>query len=94
MPGPRSPLAATLTLTAAERGELDHRCRCATIAAGQRDRAAIILLLADGQTISETARRVKVGRRIVRKWGERFITARLAGLTDLPRTGRPPVFSP
>jgi hypothetical protein len=94
MPGPRSPLIDHLPLTDAERHDLTHRCRCTTIAAGQRDRAAIILLLADGQSVSATARRVGVARRIARKWGERFVTDRLAGLTDQPRAGRPPGFPP
>ncbi|MGH3434167.1 MAG: helix-turn-helix domain-containing protein [Thermocrispum sp.] len=94
MPGPRSPLADRLSLTDAERHELEHRRRCTTIAAGQRDRAAIILLLADGQSVSATARRVGVGRRIVRKWGDRFARNRLTGLADQPRAGRPPVFPP
>ena len=35
-----------------------------------------------------------VQRRIVRKWGERFLARRLDGLTDLLRPGRPPVFPP
>ena len=41
-----------------------------------------------------TARRVGLRRRIVHKWGERFVRKRLRGLDDAPRSGRPPRFSP
>ncbi len=94
MPGPRSRVAVALVLADAERAELDRRQRATTVARGLVDRSRIILLLADGLPVSEVARRVRVQRRIVRKWGERFLAHRLDGLTDLPRAGRPPDFPP
>jgi hypothetical protein len=33
-------------------------------------------------------------RRIVQKWGKRFLKKRMDGLADDPRSGRPPRFSP
>jgi hypothetical protein len=57
-------------------------------------RARTILLLAAGITVSAVARQVGRGRRIVRKWGERFQRKRLKGLLDLHRSGRPRRFSP
>src|SRR2546423_7726209 len=57
-------------------------------------RARTILLLADGVSQVEVARRVGLRRRIVRKWAERFVEHGLRGLEDAPRSGRPPRFSP
>lgn len=94
MPGPRSRLVVDLVLADAERAELERWQRATTVARGRVDRGRIVLLLADGLPVSEVARRVGVQRRIVRKWGERFLARRLDGLTDLPRAGRPPVFPP
>ena len=94
MPGPRSRFAVDLVLSDAERAALERRQRATTVARGLVDRSRIVLLLADGLPVSEVARRVGVQRRIVRKWGERFLARRLDGLTDLPRAGRPPGFPP
>jgi Winged helix-turn helix len=94
VPGPRSRFAVDVVLTEAEHAELERWQRATTVARGRVDRGRIVLLLADGLPVSEVARRVGVQRRIVRKWGERFLAQRLDGLTDLPRTGRPPVFPP
>jgi transposase-like protein len=57
-------------------------------------RARTILMLADGVSQAEVARRVGLRRRIVRKWAERFMDRGLLGLEDAPRSGRPPRFSP
>jgi hypothetical protein len=94
MPGPRTHFAHDLVLTETERTELARRQRAPTVAHGLVQRGRIVLLLADGLPVSEVARRVGVQRRIVRKWGERFLAQRLDGLTDRPRTGRPPGFPP
>jgi hypothetical protein len=94
MPGPGSRFAVDLVLADAERAELERWQRATTVARGLVDRSRIVLLLGDGLPVSEVARRVGVQRRIVRKWGERFLARRLDGLTDLPRTGRPPAFPP
>jgi transposase len=57
-------------------------------------RARTILLLAAGMTVSAVAREVGRGRRIVRKWGERFQKKRLRGLEDLDGRGPKARFSP
>lgn len=57
-------------------------------------RARTILMLDDGVSQAEVARRVGLRRRIVRKWAERFVDRGLLGLNDAPRSGRPPRFSP
>ena len=57
-------------------------------------RARMIVLLAKGTSFSQVAREVGRARRIVHLWAKRFVERRLAGLKDLPRSGRPARFSP
>jgi hypothetical protein len=57
-------------------------------------RAKIVLYAADGLGNDEIAARLDTPRQVVSKWRKRFYEQRLAGLTDLPRGGRPPSFSP
>ena len=92
MPGRKSPLV--IVLDPAEKAILDHLVRSPTTLNGVAQRARIILHLAAGMSITQTARQVGVQRRLVRSWGHRFLQQRLAGLADRPRPGRPPVFSP
>jgi|SRR5687768_13027216 hypothetical protein len=90
--GRKSPYV--IFLSPAERAELEHWQRSTTIQAGLAKRAKIILLRAEGLALSEIARRLAMGRRIVRKWLQRFINQRMRGLSDKPGRGRQPVFSP
>jgi len=53
----------------------------------------MILLLSKGESFSEVSRSVGKARRIVYKWANRFLEKRMAGLQDLPRSGRPARFS-
>lgn len=57
-------------------------------------RAKIVLYAERGLTNQEIADRLDLPRQIVSKWRKRFFEQRLAGLSERPRTGRPPVFSP
>jgi transposase len=55
-----------------------------------RRRLEAVLLVAEGQTVSEAARRVRAARLSVRRWGERYLAAQdAATLADQPRHGRP-----
>lgn len=94
LPGPRSRCAQSLGVTPSERAEVLHLVRSPTTAHGIAARARMVLLLADGLSVSETARRVGMTRWTVRQWATRFVTHRLAGLPDRPRSGRPPGFPP
>ncbi len=58
-----------------------------------RLRAAIVLAAAAGQANAAIARELGVCTDTVRKWRRRFAAARLAGLADAPRSGRPPSFT-
>lgn len=53
-------------------------------------RLEALLLLAEGHSISETARRVRVQRTTVQRWQARYLSDRdLQALADRPRHGRP-----
>src|SRR5919202_7090261 len=53
-------------------------------------RIEAVLLVAEGQPVSEAARRVRATRLSVRGWVARYLTARdAAALADRPRPGRP-----
>ena len=53
-----------------------------------------MLLLADGETFTQTSLQVGLGERHLRKWAKRFIEQGVQGLYDSKRPGRRPVFSP
>lgn len=83
-----------IELRARERGTLEGWLRATSTPLGRARRARAILLLADGATYVRTAELTGLGERHVRKWARRFAERRVAGLDDLPRPGRPPVFPP
>lgn len=53
-------------------------------------RARMVLLAAEGESISGIARNLGTCRARVGQWLQRFRERRLEGLEDLPRSGRPP----
>jgi len=57
-------------------------------------RAKIVLYAAQGLPNDEIAQRLDTPRQVVSKWRKRFFEEGLAGLEELPRQGRPGVFSP
>ncbi len=83
-----------IELSVEERRGLERLDRSLTAPHRMVVRARTILLLAGGMSVSAVARQVGRGRRIVRKWGVRLRKKRLNALLDLPRSGRPPRFSP
>src|SRR5262245_12752522 len=78
----------TLRLTPAERLTLLAWLRATTIPAGQARRARLLLLLADGMTITDAAATVGLSRRHTYKWIRRFIQEGLEGLAEKPGRGR------
>jgi len=72
----------TTRLTLAERQTLLAGQHSTTIRAGLVRRARILLLRADGMTITDIARAVGMSRRHVYKWLQRFQQAGVAGLDD------------
>jgi hypothetical protein len=77
-----------IRLTPAERLTLLTWQRATSIPAGMARRARIILLLADGMTITDIAATVGLSRRHTYKWIRRFVQERLEGLHEKPGPGR------
>ena len=81
----------TIRLTPAAHLTLLAWQRTTTIPAGQARRARLLLLLADGMTITEAAATVGLSRRHTYKWLQRFMQEGLEGLVDKPGRGHRPV---
>jgi DNA-directed RNA polymerase specialized sigma24 family protein len=83
-----------IALSDDERAHLEAAARRYTSPYRDVVRARIVLYAAQGLGNDEIADRLDTPRQIVSKWRKRFYEQRLAGLDDLPRGGRPPVFPP
>jgi transposase len=88
----RSPYV--IELVKAEREELAARGRKYTSPYRDVIRAKIILLATQGLSNALIASRLDIPRQIVSKWRKRFSRARLPGLEEEPRGGRPARLSP
>lgn len=82
-----------IILSATEKAVLQARATSARAPYRMVIRARIVLACARGCTNAGIAADVGMHIDTVRKWRSRFYHHRLEGLTDLPRTGRPPVFT-
>jgi transposase len=80
---------ADLVLTEAERAELLRWARRATTAQYLAKRARIVLACAEGVANNQVAVELGVSVTAVNRWRSRFVAARLDGLLDEPRPGRP-----
>ena len=78
-----------LTISDAEREELESWLRRRQMPAAEQQRARMILLSTEGLPASQIGQRVGVSAETVGKWRKRFEQSRIAGLTDAPRSGRP-----
>src|SRR3954470_2838286 len=78
--------SSQLVLSDEDRTTLEYWTRCSTVPAGHRERARIVLAIAEGAGTSATAR---VSRPTVIKWRDRFTALGVQGLDDHPRAGRP-----
>ena len=81
--------AVPVMLSASERTTLKKRVRGAKTAYRDRLRAQIVLAAARGRDNARIAADLRITVDTVRKWRGRFAGRGLAGLTDLPRCGRP-----
>jgi transposase-like protein len=70
----------TIRLTPTQRQTLSAWQRATAIPAGLARRGRIILLLADGMTITDIATAVGMSRRHVYKWVQRFVQHGVEGL--------------
>jgi putative transposase len=98
-----------ITLSEAEQQQLAALVRAGKTPQQLATRASILLLAQEGVSNRQIADTVGTARNLVQKWRNRFAlyapphplldkegdpVARLAALQDLPRSGRPPGFSP
>ena len=85
-PGPKIP---PLSVTDAQRAVLEGWVRRRTTAQALAQRSRIVLECADGHSIMEVSRRLRVTPDTVRIWRRRFHERGLDGLSDEPRPGVP-----
>jgi Homeodomain-like domain len=98
-----------IQLSSAEHQRLEALLRAGKTEQRLARRAAIILLADAGTNNQQIAQQLETSRNWVQKWRKRFaeyepaqpppgnpsdLVGRLAALEDLPRSGRPVVFSP
>ena len=91
-----TPHAAPVVLTDEQRRDLEALTRAASTPQSLARRVKIVLRAADADkpTNGRIAAEVGCSFDTVTCWRKRFARSGLAGLQDLPRSGRPPVFSP
>ena len=80
---------AVLVLSDEERSYLEGQARRRRVARSISDRCRMILRCADGLTNKAVAAEIGVHEHTVGKWRRRFLKARIEGLSDEPRPGRP-----
>ena len=80
---------AVLVLSDEERSYLEGQARRRRVARSFSDRCRMILRCADGLTNKAVAAEIGVHEHTVGKWRRRFLKARIEGLSDEPRPGRP-----
>ena len=78
----------TIRLTPAQRQTLLAWQRSRSMPVGVARRGRMLLLLADGVTITDVAAAVGISRRFVYKWVQRFVQEGLEGLHDKSRRDR------
>jgi hypothetical protein len=91
-----SPMACEIVLTSEESETLAALSRASSTPQALAFRARLILRAADDDepTNGRIATELSCSRHTVAKWRDRFGAARLPGLQDAPRSGRPLSFSP
>ena len=88
-----APLRARM-MSGEERATIEQLARSRTAPARTVERARIVLLSRDGESVEEIEQTLGVCPATVRLWLNRFNREGVQGLADRPRAGRPPVYSP
>ncbi len=76
-----------------EEATIERLARSRTAPARLVERARIVLLSRQGETVAEIAETLVICQDTVRRWINRFDRHGVAGLADRPRAGRPPTYS-
>src|ERR1700753_686972 len=87
MPSGRA--AVVIDLSPSEREHLEAILRRRRVAKVDAQRAQVILLASEGASTRHIAERAGLSEPTVVKWRQRSLTHRLAGLSELPRSGAP-----
>jgi transposase len=85
-------VATQIALADEERAQLTAWTRQGTTEQRIAQRARIVLEAAAGRATKEIASQLRLRPATVSKWRTRFAKARLAGLADSPRSGKPPMY--
>jgi putative transposase len=85
--------AKELVVTADDRAQLESIARSQSMPAGLVRRAQIVLMMAEGVSNSEVARRFRVSRPTVTMWRTRYRERGIAGLHNELKPGRPRTLS-
>lgn len=85
-------VATRITLREEESAQLTAWARNGTTEQRFAERARIVLAAATGRSTKEIASQMSLRPAKVSKWRTRFGRARLAGLGDNPRSGKPPMY--
>lgn len=80
--------AAGLNMSDAERAELKARLARRKWPSDEKLRMRIVMALAEGESSTSIAARLKTTAQTVSKWRNRFERYRVLGLSDAPRSGR------
>jgi transposase len=88
------PRAQVVVIDMADRPRLQALARSRTAPVRAAQRARIVLAAADGIANAVIARQLSIRETTVRTWRARFAHQGMAGLSDRPRPGRPPVYGP
>ena len=82
-------MVPALRITNEERRELERRAQGEHVTRRVAQRARIVLLAADGVPNRQIAMLVGLNQNQVGMWRKRYAAHGMAGLSDLPRPGRP-----
>lgn len=76
---------ARLTLTAEDRDALERYARGRTVSRALAERSQIVLLVAEGLSDMQIARKLRIFRTTAGRWRQRFEQQGISGLADSPR---------
>ena len=82
-----------IKLSSSERIELQTRANASSLDYRAVVRAKVILMSAENKSYKEITKVLNVGTTAISKWKRRFLKHGLAGLTDLPRSVAPSIYT-